>query len=79
MVLPICGCLFVKKIQNIDSACFSEITYTNFDNPSRSPIQGACTGFPIAAVTLKVVLIAACDPEIDPKAGYECTLAKIDQ
>jgi len=52
---------------------------TNYDNPSRNPIQGACTGFPIAAVTLKVVLIAACDPEIDPKAGYGCTLVKIDQ
>jgi hypothetical protein len=73
MIFPIYGFLFVKKIHNIDSACFNEITYTNFDNPSRSPIQRACTGFP------KVVLIAACDPEIDPKAGYECTLAKIEQ
>ncbi len=41
----------------------------------------ACSDFPIAACYYKIKNVpkAACDPKIGPKAGHECSLAKIDQ
>jgi hypothetical protein len=42
----------------------------NYDNPSNSPLQGACSGFPEAACESKIVPKAACDYKILPKAGH---------
>jgi hypothetical protein len=69
MVFTIFGCLFVKKIQNKISVA-SIKSFTNFKNPSSNPFQGVCSGFLVAAMTLKLILIAACDLKIFPKADY---------
>ncbi len=39
---------------------------TNCENPSSSPLQGACSGLPKAA----------CDPENYSESRHECTLEK---
>ncbi len=46
------------------------------ESPSSDSLQEACSGFPIAALTLKLVPKAACDYEIFPEAGFECTIEK---
>jgi hypothetical protein len=44
----------------------------NCGNPSSNPLQGACSGFPIAAYELKIVR----KPPVILSAGHGCTLEK---
>jgi hypothetical protein len=50
---------------------------TNCKIPTGNPLQGACSGFLIAACLSKSCSVTRL--KIVPKAGYECTLEKIDQ
>ncbi len=64
---------FLRRKSKKVSDCFYVIT--NCENPSRNPLQRACSGFLIAACVSK-----SCSKsrwwslKIVPKAGYECTV-----
>jgi hypothetical protein len=73
------SCLFVKEIQ-IKFLLASMKSLTNCEIPSSDPPQKACSDLLIAACVSKSCYV---NPplilKIVQRAGYECTLEKIDQ